>query len=573
MKSLKTLCLILSCLCLGAPLRAEGVQATVMSASGEAQVTDLGGQELPIKAGSLLYQGSRIRTQAGATVQLMLADGSKLHIGPNTDLTLTEMTKSGESFGNVFNLVKGLIKATVQKLTLGSKFELTTTHGVAAVKGTEYEAEADENGLDVRVKEGRVWLHDLKKELKEEIGEGHKGRSERGKLGKAVKMKREEWERFARWAEANVPRRGDALDGNRLWDRLRPDQKLKALRALRDYLGDAYDEIVGLREEERRARWKERVRNVDERKLAAEDARVDFAMGRSLFDRKLRRVRIDEFVLRPSANQVQVLNYTRREGRTDLVNIMHTFNKDLPYYLGEAKGLFNNVWWQAQAPEYWKTDVSVVFANSFDDSLSHVSKFYDPVQLFLRWELPVQTVQIYAQLTDLRAPTSGTILESWVRATVNGTGPNTTSTTGPIGGAGSPTGNNVLSGGAAVATTSNLKWDGTLNGTTSGVLAPIITFIDHAGLETHAGDLAYGIRHKLNGGAGATLEFKNYIIDENGRVKNFADYQGASLFDALLDLRFRSFNEIVIGSSLFSNDIDIVSKLLPPPGLDGNNRL
>src|SRR5258708_25659945 len=108
------LSLLLPMVALATPsLRAENVQATVISTSGNTQYSDASGKATPLKAGLMLSPGARITTDQTGLAILLLADGSKLSLGPNTDLTLTEMTRSGDAHTNVFDVIRGLIRASV----------------------------------------------------------------------------------------------------------------------------------------------------------------------------------------------------------------------------------------------------------------------------------------------------------------------------------------------------------------------------------------------------------------------------------------------------------------------------
>src|SRR4051812_27472610 len=104
--------LIIALSLLAPHLRADQVEATVISVSGKTQYYDASGQGQALKAGTVLRSGTRIATDQRGLAILLLADGSKLSLGPNTDVTLSEMTKSNESYGNVFMLLKGLIRAS-----------------------------------------------------------------------------------------------------------------------------------------------------------------------------------------------------------------------------------------------------------------------------------------------------------------------------------------------------------------------------------------------------------------------------------------------------------------------------
>lgn len=560
-------------------LRAEDLQATVISVSGNTQYYEGSGSGQALKAGTMLKSGTRIATDQKGLAILLLADGSKLSLGPNTDLTLSEMTKNGESFGNVFNLLRGLIRASVQKLTVGSKFEVTSTHGVAAVKGTEFECEAKDEGMEVRCSEGRVWLSDLRRLKTIEINREMKGSCGKDKVTEPKPMNKEEIRNFGTWANENLPKdtRRDAED-KRFWDSLRPDQKLEAINALRGALGDTWDEITTLKAEEREHRWRERLHGADERKLAGEDAQVDFALRKTMLDRQGRRVRFDEFLIRPSANQLQFLNYTKREDRTDLVNVVNTYNKNLPNSLGDARDINKKVWIQSAPPAWWVRSSTVVFANSGNDSVAGATWFFDPVYLqgvcgCSHWELPVQKIELGLNLPDIARPTlagslnigtTGILLERYERfdnlAAANAS---------PLLGTTSSLGSNSLASGPGAASLaalgSSLRWTGGIGFSAPGSLAnvaPVVTGLSAASLGVGPGDLAAGERRTY--ADGTYLEFRTYAIDENGRVQNLPDLLDKGVFSAYLNLAFKTYQEISWTSNKFKGlgDIDIISQMM-----------
>ncbi len=580
---MKTLLIILSLMLSGfASLRAEETRATVLQVSGKVRFVAPGGSATDLKAGSMLVQGTRLATGEAAVAVLMLADGSRLTVGPNTELTLSELTKSDSGFGNVFKLIKGFLRATVQKLATGSKFEVHGANAVAAVKGTEYEAEVKDDGLEVRVDEGKVWLSDLKRERVEEVAAGRAARFIRNAIEKSrdlssdeaaeMKQRREALENYLRgqagqgnlgaqailvaaWAKDSLPQHQHEYS---LWDRLRPEQKVKLLLALRESMGDTWDDITLLKHEQRQAKWRDRLRSADERRLAAEEAHIDFMRGKSMLDRKGRRVRFDEFLMRDPAqpHKMQFLNYSRREGRTDLINVVNTYNQALPRSLADARGMNQKVW--ISAPSYWVVQSMVAFANG-DNNFAGETAFFDPVKPLLVniWELPIKSIELRLNMDNINllqmpnlAAGNGTLLERYDRAT-DGTGNLVTAAA------------NAIS--FSQAKTSNLIWNGGIGFVgylDPSNVAPVNQDLNSVALGGLAGDLAGGFKRTY--ADGTWIGMSTYAIDENGRVRNWAEFADRPLFDALLDLAFRSYQEIEITSSAFtgSGDIDVVSQML-----------
>ena len=200
------LALIICLVCgLGSALAAsEELAATVLRTTGKGKVVLPGGGAGEFKAGTLLRAGSRVITEESSLAVLVLEDGSRVNVGPNTDLTIAELNRDGAKNSTVFELLRGIFKASVQKLTVGSRFEVKTSDAVAAVKGTEYEVEVTDAGTDARVKEGTVWLEDPKREHQVIIHEHMTARAgHHGDLGESREMRRDEAERFGAWRRAD----------------------------------------------------------------------------------------------------------------------------------------------------------------------------------------------------------------------------------------------------------------------------------------------------------------------------------------------------------------------------------
>jgi hypothetical protein len=563
----------------GATLGAADVAATLLKVSGGGELFGPDGKSADFKAGVMVQPGSRLVTREGGLAVLLMADGSRVSVGPNTDLTLSESKEDAGVRSTVFDLVKGLFRATVQKLTLGSAFQVKTADAVAAVKGTDFEVSTDEAGTEARVSEGTVWMQNAAGEraVIEHGMAAHCGHL--GRIGETRRMSEDELRNFGSWAhETLAPHSGAYLPADEAkreaWARLRPDQRRQVVSDLAHSMGeDFWHDVAGLNAEERQERWRDRLRNVDERRLAAEGARVDFALGKCAIDRQGRRVRFDEFLVRPSADQLQFLNYTRRGDRTDLLSAINTYNTALPQSLADAPGLNQRIWLQTAAPRYWIVNSSLVAGNSAGDSFAMNTSYYDPYYRILAgyWELPVESAEVRLNIPDLNAPTAGgMIVEQWVRQgiTAGGPVPVATPTLGlaPVAGVAAST--QPLR--AVAGTTNNmvdpdrtnLMWALGPAGT-----EPLTTLLDSNGLEAQPGDLAVGFTrtYRTTGVVGVNLEFRLYVINENGQIVNLAGIPPDQLMDEFVKRGLiASLEQVEIRSNQFQMDdgINVVSKLL-----------
>ncbi len=148
-----------------APAAAQPVAAgTVEALVGTAVVTRYGtGEAGPLTVGAELFEGDRIRTDAGARLRLMLRDGSVLTCGEATGLTLSRALYEPEQGSRNF-LVRasfGIVRAVVGLLASPSAFEMHTNTAVISVRGTEWIAEAKPDATAVVSLEGQVGVRNV----------------------------------------------------------------------------------------------------------------------------------------------------------------------------------------------------------------------------------------------------------------------------------------------------------------------------------------------------------------------------------------------------------------------------
>lgn len=113
--------------------------------------------------GTVVKQGDLIKTGKKGRVQLVLASGDEVFMGPATEMTVTqEFTKSSESkLTNYALKVFGKIRAVVQK-TRGKRVQVKTPNATIGVKGTDFIVEYNDGATTVGTIHGLVELTSAK---------------------------------------------------------------------------------------------------------------------------------------------------------------------------------------------------------------------------------------------------------------------------------------------------------------------------------------------------------------------------------------------------------------------------
>jgi hypothetical protein len=178
--------------------------ATVLNMEGSAQVQeDQDWRNLEV--GEPLVTGDRVRTGADSSLHLLLADGSSVVLGPNSEATLDSLGDGKEGSETFVGLVNGLVNAMVEHLKPGARFEINTDNAVAAVKGTDFEVSASADaGAAVTVNNGVVQLGDRAGMHFAPVAPGEQRVFFNGRLGLARRLRADEFRAFQnRWARAH----------------------------------------------------------------------------------------------------------------------------------------------------------------------------------------------------------------------------------------------------------------------------------------------------------------------------------------------------------------------------------
>ena len=137
------------------------LKATLTEARGDVQVS--AAPDSPWEAGEpgmTLASAARIKTGADGGADLLFEDGTALHLDKSASMTLESARDTGAAKEFSIRLWAEKLVSQVLKRDRPVSYRVRTPVAVAAVRGTEFVADASETATDVAVFEGR-WKREL----------------------------------------------------------------------------------------------------------------------------------------------------------------------------------------------------------------------------------------------------------------------------------------------------------------------------------------------------------------------------------------------------------------------------
>jgi len=263
-----------------------------------------------------LQPGDELRTSRASTVDVMMDDGSRVKVAPLSAFKMSEESDSAVSIGLYFGRVRSWVKK------FSKKFEVRTPSAVCAVRGTDFMVSADAEGNSrVEVYEGSVLAGD---------SQGNSSLVREGQF-------------------SDIPAGGRMKDpGNN------PDGP-----------GDMNSAAGGLRELARAEIYGE-LSKEDVLSRAQEEMKASEYQSRKVaVDAYGNRVRMEEYTIRPAANQFKYVVLNTRDNRFDFGKILFTFNAALPANLSDATANMITAP-GSEAPAWYLTDMNSVMSNTVD---------------------------------------------------------------------------------------------------------------------------------------------------------------------------------------------------------------
>ena len=300
------------------PCRASAPRDILLAPEGQVEArTSSSAMWIPVEKNVRILAGAEIRTGKDSKASVFFPDGSRFMLGNSTHFTVdaTDKKKTG------FQLKFGRLKAAVAGY-FSSRFEVRTPSAVCAVRGTEFDiAVADNGGTEMNVSEGLVEVSDSKGSMAVVSSE------EKIKIG-AEGMSRPETVSLA------------------------DDSARDAARPL------------AVRQESARERTRTMLEEVRNRELKANESQL----GKDSIDAFGKRVRLEEYLLRPADNEFKLLFLSHRvdENRLDWGHLIERFNSKIPDDITQVGRIIDGMYFSRTAPRNWLKYFEVYLTNTID---------------------------------------------------------------------------------------------------------------------------------------------------------------------------------------------------------------
>lgn len=286
--------------------------ARIISVTGSAQRQQKdAAQWSPLRAGDTLADGSVLKTLPRSRARITLADGSSILLYPNSHMTVSDSSARSP----LLKMASGKLKAWISHAKKRSKFEVKTPVAVCSVRGTEFTVVVDGSGAtDIEVAQGLLGVRKID------------GTGEEMPLGAGERLS----------VRADKP--------------LTAELKSVIFGGVKDV---RYEVGLSMDKHEVQA-------------AAAQEMRLaEYQEGKTMVDVFGKRVRLEEYVMRPAPDTFKLVVLNERDTRFDYFYYQGTFNKTLPddlsVALNDLSGRLGTT-----APEYFLTGYEQVFSNTRD---------------------------------------------------------------------------------------------------------------------------------------------------------------------------------------------------------------
>jgi hypothetical protein len=246
-----------------------------------------------------------IRTSAGSQAEIRTKDGHRMALRERTTLKI----QSAQAPETKFELIIGRARAFVSKLKGRNKFEVKTPLAVASVRGTVFELEVGENQISrLSVLEGVVGYRDL----------AGLGSEVQVLKGQSVVIE-----------QGSAPRPPEPLPAE-IKEGLAPQKE--APSQIASALKAEIQREAGL------SSFKEFLQ-VD---AAAEMREALYQEGKTVIDAFGKRVRLEQYITRPAANEFSYVALNTRDDRFDFTRFDLYAHSALPEDLRGIRGLYSS---------------------------------------------------------------------------------------------------------------------------------------------------------------------------------------------------------------------------------------
>lgn len=280
--------------------------AVVMNVKGNAQYLKLEETNwAPVTKGLFLTENDEIKTGADGFISLVLDTGSKIDISGLTEVKIAKLTDTD----TLLDITMGELEARVEKMKKNMSFKVKTPAAVCAVRGTRFKIVVERNGrMRVTVFAGIVSAREI------------------SGIGEEIYIRQNQYL--------------DVLPG------VAPSSAvdLSFVPTVREVLltkAEVMNEV-------RMDMTKEQV----QASAAIEIKNAEYEQGKTMVDYFGKRVRIEEYIVRPQPDQFKFVALNERDNRFDYFTWLATFNTDLPADLSVA----NKIAFEKTDKQFWSNE-------------------------------------------------------------------------------------------------------------------------------------------------------------------------------------------------------------------------
>ncbi|MDE2512354.1 MAG: FecR domain-containing protein [Elusimicrobia bacterium] len=282
----------------------------------------------PVAGPETVSAGQEIRTHRNASAELTFSDGSKVLINSFSIFSIDRTDSREESF----SLKLGRIRAAFAGL-LSSHITIHTPTAVAAVRGTVFDVGVDGKDTQVTMAEGVLEVKD------------NQGREAVVTSEETMKIGENGLER----------------------PHMLPLDDPRALQAVRPY---------AVHQEMARDATRTMLEDLRNRELKANEAQL----GKDVVDAYGRRVRLEEYLLRPDAKSFELLFLSHRQDRFDWGHYIQTFHAAIPNDLSQVPAIVASGFLAQNQPTNWLTSLEFYATNTVDADKEKLT-LGDPTQI------------------------------------------------------------------------------------------------------------------------------------------------------------------------------------------------
>ncbi len=472
-----------------------------------------------------LDPGEQVRTGVSANATILFDDDSRIELGPNATFAIAENAPGRISI----KLPIGFLRALISKVA-GRQFQIKTPTAVCSVRGTEFTVDVNQEGhTNVQMFSGLLAVADG--------------------LGNEALIKDKQ--------RVTVTDRGIGPVTGGDNKQTRADQRGERLKA-------------NARREIGFDMSKEQIQSI----AASQAKKAVYEQGKAIIDVNGNRVRIEEYIIRPSPTDFKLVVLNDRANSFNYFWYHGTFNTALPDDISIAfrqlPGCVNS------ACQYFLTGFDTGRSNTIDNMLE-VSAGGHPVDVNNDGVAADAVTAVFDSKTDqfvsLNVPNPGgagnqsffQTLYDYNKLTFDGVPHNGWSPSGGV--------VSVLNGGAGIQNmggdidSTKVANDMSSNASivAGGVFAPATLTTVQTPPGCGPPDCTYneaGVEHSViysaNTGAGTWEKYDSYVISDEGKVANTADFAGATTGTAFKQVLLNfNFEQIVTASEFNGRSIDI----------------